>query len=102
MSPRTPEEILQDLGGMLRDFNGKEYSGEIGPKTLFFGDLGMVSIDAVLLAEALERFYQRPFDFNQFLSEVGREGVRDIELGELAGFLHRQMDAAAAGGGPCR
>ena len=91
MSARTQEQIQLDLSNLLRDFNGKEYSGEIGPKTLFFGDLGMVSIDAVILAEALERQYDRSFPFSQFLAEIGRDGIRDIELGELAGFLHRQM-----------
>jgi acyl carrier protein len=102
MSVRSEEEILQDLSGILRDFNGKEYSGAIGPKTHFFADLGMVSIDAVILAETLERFYNRSFSFNEFLSEVGRHGVRDIEIGELAAFLHQQMNVAAAGSEPCR
>ena len=91
MSVHTQEQIVKDLGNLLREFNGKEYSGDIGPKTLFFGDLGLVSIDAVILAETLERFYDCTFPFSQFLSEIEREGVRDIELGELAAFLHRQM-----------
>lgn len=94
MNARTKDQILLDLSNLLRDFNGKEYSGDIGPKTLFFGDLGMVSIDAVILAETLERFYQRSFPFSQFLADIGRDGIRDIELGELADFLHRQMNSA--------
>jgi acyl carrier protein len=92
MSPRTPEQIVIDLRNLLCNFNGKEYSGAIGPKTLFFADLGLASIDAVVLAETLQRFYQRSFPFGEFLAEVGRDGLRDIELGELAGFLHRQMN----------
>jgi acyl carrier protein len=91
MSIPTQEQIVKDLGNLLREFNGKEYSGEIGPKTLFFGDLGLVSIDAVILAETVERFYDCTFPFSQFLSEIGGGGVRDIELGELAAFLHRHM-----------
>ena len=102
MTARTPEQIVQDLGNLLRDFNGKEYSGEIGAKTLFFGDLGMVSIDAVILAETLERLYNRPFPFGQFLSSVGRQGMRDIEVGELAAFLHAQMAGSGIGSAPCR
>jgi acyl carrier protein len=90
MTPRSWEQVLQDLANLLRDFNGKEYSGEIGAKTLFFSDLGMVSIDAVILAETLERVYNRSFPFSEFLSEVGRGG-RDIKLGELAAFLHGHM-----------
>jgi len=91
MTSRTQDQILLDLQSLLRDFNGREYSGDIGPETLFFGDLGMVSIDAVILAETLERFYGRTFPFSQFLAEVARDGVRDIRLGELARFLHEHL-----------
>jgi acyl carrier protein len=90
------DRILQDLRHLLREFNGKEYSGEIGPKTLFFADLGMVSIDAVILAETLEELYKRPFPFGQFLSRIGTQGVRDIEVGALADFLHHQMTEGAS------
>jgi acyl carrier protein len=91
MTSRTPEQILDDLTGILRNFNGREYSGEIGAKTLFFGDLGLVSIDAIVLAETLEQFYGRKLPFNQFLASVGQQGVRDIEIRELVHFLHQQL-----------
>jgi hypothetical protein len=89
----SAEHIFNDLAGILRHFNGREYSGPIGPQTLFFGDLGMVSIDAIVLAETLEQFYGRKFAFQQFLAGVGRQGVRDIALGELVEFLHQQFSA---------
>jgi len=92
MSFQTQEQILSDLAAILRDFHGREYSGVIGPKTLFFGELGMASIDAVLLAEALEGHYQRSFPFNRFLADISRDGIRDIELGELAAFLQRELN----------
>jgi acyl carrier protein len=98
MRPETPEQILHDLADLLRDFNGREYSGPIGPHTLFFGDLGMVSIDAVVLAETLEQGYGRKFPFNDFLADLGRRGVEDLEVGELARFLSRHL--GAGGGGP--
>jgi len=91
MSTRTPEQIQDDLTGILRNFNGREYSGDIGPKTLFFGDLGLVSIDAIVLAETLEQFYARKLPFNQFLASVGQQGARDIEVGELVYFLQQQL-----------
>jgi acyl carrier protein len=89
MSAPTPEKILDDLAGILRQFNGREYSGPIRSETLFFADLGMASIDAVVLAETLEHHYGRKFPFQLFLSELGREGARDLQLGRLAAFLHR-------------
>jgi acyl carrier protein len=94
MISRTPDEILADLSNLLRTFNGKEYSGDIGPRTRFFADLGMMSIDAVILAETLERLYQRSFPFGQVLSAADLDGHRDIELGKLAEFLHRHMIVA--------
>jgi acyl carrier protein len=102
MMPATQERILHDLQGLLRDFNGKEYSGAIGPETLLFGDVGLVSIDAVILAETLERFYGRQFPFSEFLAAIGREGVSDIRLGRLVAFLHDQMTACPPGGQQCR
>ena len=55
--------------------------------TLFFGDLGMVSIDAVMLAETLEQRYGRKFPSPEFLAELGRRGAQDLEVGELVQFL---------------
>jgi acyl carrier protein len=96
MTSRTQEQIMQDLGSLLRNFNGKEYSGDIGPGTFFFADLGLVSIDAVVFAETLERFYDRTFPFARFLSEIADRGTRDIEVGELAAFLQREMIGSSA------
>jgi acyl carrier protein len=91
MNTRTANQILDDLAGILRNFNGREYSDDIGPKTLFFGDLGLVSIDAIVLAETLEQLYGRKLPFNEFLTSVGQQGVRDIEVGELVHFLQQQL-----------
>jgi hypothetical protein len=91
MSPPTRDQILDDLAGMLRDFHGREYSGDIGAEALFFADLGFGAIDAVVLGETLEAFYGRKFPFSQFLADLGRRGARDLRLGELAAFLEREM-----------
>ncbi len=91
MTMPTREKIITDLAGILRDFHGKEYSGAITEQTLFFGDLGLASIDAVVLAEDLQKFYGRPFPFNLFLSSLGQRGVTDLEVGELATFLHQTL-----------
>jgi acyl carrier protein len=102
MMPPTQEKILHDLRALLRDFNGKEYSGEIGPESRLFADLGLVSIDAIILAETLEQLYTRQFPFSQFLADIGREGVDDIRLGQLVTFLCDQMTAYPGEGPQCR
>ena len=87
----TQSEILADLEELLRDFHGRTYSGPIGPETRFFADLGLASIDAVVLGETLERHYGRPLPFAALLADLGRRTERDLRLGELAEFLERHL-----------
>jgi acyl carrier protein len=91
MSGSTREQVLADLADLLRNFNGREYSGDIGPETLFFSDLGMMSIDAVVLAETLEQRYGRRFPFPKFLAGLAERGAQDLSVGELAEFLAQNL-----------
>jgi acyl carrier protein len=93
----TKEQILNDVADILRNFNGREYSGPIGPETRFFGDLGLASIDAVVLGETLEEHYGRKLPFHLFMADLGRRAERDIPLGELVAFLHQHLNASAQG-----
>jgi acyl carrier protein len=87
----TQEQIMNDVAGILRNFNGREYFDPIGPQTRFFGDLGLASIDAVVLGETLEEHYGRKLPFHLFLADLGRRAERDMPLGELVAFLHRHL-----------
>jgi acyl carrier protein len=91
MSMPTDEEILADLARLLANFHGREYSGLIGPETRFFADLGLASIDAVVLGEMLEQHYGRPLPFADLMAELGRRTDRDIQIGELVAFLRRSL-----------
>jgi hypothetical protein len=97
MTARSPEAILADLAGILRDFHGREYSGPIDRHTRFFSDLALVSIDAVLLGETLERRYGRKLPFNLLLADLGRRQAEDLKLGELVDFLHHHLNHAGEG-----
>ena len=55
---------------MRRTCPDRDYSGEVGPHTRFFADLGMASIDAVVLAEQIGRHYGRKLPFGPLLLEV--------------------------------
>ena len=88
---KTPEQIVDDLAGILRNFQGRQYLGEIGSQTLFFDDLGFVSIDAVVLGETLQEHYRQDFPFHQFLESLRDREVLDIRIGELAAFLHEHL-----------
>jgi acyl carrier protein len=84
-------EIMADLSEILASFNGRDYSGLIGPETRFFADLGLASIDAVVLGETLEAHYGRPLPFGALMADLGGRTERDMKLGEMAEFLHRHL-----------
>jgi len=92
MTEISKHEILTDLAGILSNFQGREYTGEIGPESHFYRDLGFGSIHAVVLGEKLEEFYGRKLPFHEFLAELGRRKVKDLQIGELIEFLHRSLN----------
>jgi acyl carrier protein len=92
MSAPDESMILADVARLLGQFQGREYSGIIGPEMRLFADLGLASIDAVVLGEALQAHYGRPLPFGDLLAELGRRTDRDLTVGELVGFLYRNLD----------
>ncbi len=91
MSTQAPQAVFDELASILREFPGREYFGTIGRSTRFFDDLGMVSIDAVLLGEKLEERYGRRFPFHELLADLRDRGAEDVEVGELADFIHLHL-----------
>ena len=88
---RRSDQILDDLAAILSNFHGREYSGRIDAETMFFADLGLASIDAVVLGETLQERYGRPLPFGELMAELGRRADRDLTLGELAAFLSKHL-----------
>jgi acyl carrier protein len=93
----TDGQILADLAPLLAALHGQDYGG-LTPETRFFADLGLASIDAVVLGEGLERHYGRPLPFGELMAELGRKTDRDMTLGELAAFLRRHLAGAPTQG----
>lgn len=91
MSAPADANIYADLEHLLGELHGQDFSGLIAPETRFFGDLGLASIDAVVLGEALQRHYGRSLPFADLMAELGRRAERDITLGELVAFLRRHL-----------
>jgi acyl carrier protein len=83
----TKTEILDDIATILSDQLGVQSSGSIDVETRFFADLGLASIDAVVLSEAIQNHYQRPLPFNVLMAEIGQRTERDISIGELVAFV---------------
>lgn len=89
---KSADDVLSDLAEILGNFQGREYSGVIHRETMFFADLGFMSIDAVILGEALENRYGRSLPFQDFLSELSARDARDLSVGELADWLAPHVD----------
>jgi acyl carrier protein len=92
-TPSRPA-LLADLAAILADFNGRGYSAPIGPETRFFADLGLASIDAVVLGETLAAHYGRPLPFGELMADLGRRQERDMTVGEVVEFLARCLAPA--------
>ncbi len=89
-------EIFRDLAEILAELRGDD-SGPIGRETRFFADLGLASIDAVVLGESLQARYGQGLPFGDLMAELGRREDRDLVLGELVDFLRDHIHAARPG-----
>ena len=91
MTKPTRADLLRDVAGILADHLGVASSTPIDEGTRFFADLGLASIDAVVLSEALQNHYDRPLPFHELMAEIGRRSERDLSIGELVGFLAKHL-----------
>ena len=92
MPARTPEQIYRDLAEVIaRAFPDRDVSAPVGPQTRAFADLGLASIELVVLGERLEQHYGRRLPFGPFLAGLRNRGADDLELGELVSFLQQHV-----------
>jgi acyl carrier protein len=82
--------ILDLLAELKEDW---EYTGEIGTETRFIADLGLESLEIVVLATMIQQQYGR-LPFPEYFDEIGQRPVeeRDVTVAELVRFVceHRQ------------
>ncbi len=87
-------QVLQGILAILDEAQGDwEYVGEIGPETRFIADLGLESLEIVVLSTMVQHRYGR-LPFPQFFEEIGQrpEEERDLSVAEVAMFVceHRE------------
>ncbi len=89
---RSADQILADLAAVVREtFPDHDFPEDVGPETGAFADLGLASIDLVVLAERLDAHYNRRLPFGPFLKGLRDRGADDLRLGELVAFLQQQV-----------
>jgi acyl carrier protein len=88
--PAVLDGVLEMLGELSGDW---EYDGLITPETYFLADLGLESLDIVVLGTLIQQRYGR-LPFAEYLEQLGQRPVeeRDITVAELVEFVceHRQ------------
>jgi acyl carrier protein len=90
MADPSRESILRDLAEVLTTtFPDRDFPSDIGRGTRVFADLGLASIDVVVLGERLEQFYGRRLPFGPFLAGLRARGADDLALGDLVDFLQQ-------------
>ena len=91
MTATSRAEILGDVVALLENQLGVQSPSPIDEDTRFFADLGLASIDAVVLTEAIKQHYARPLPFDRLIAEIGRRPERDFSIGELVGFISQHL-----------
>ncbi len=84
-------DILRDVADILANSLGVPPSTTIDEDTRFFADLGLASIDAVVLSEAIQDHYGRTLPFNELMADIGRRAERDMTIGELITFIGKHL-----------
>jgi acyl carrier protein len=87
-------QVLEGILALLREAQGDwENDMEIGPDTRFVADLGLESLEIVVLSTMVQQQYGR-LPFPQFFDEIGQRPVeeRDMSVADVARFVceHRQ------------
>jgi acyl carrier protein len=85
----TDAQVKDDILALMRTLAGDwEFDGELTPTTRMLADLGLESLDLVVLGTSIQRRYGR-LPFAEFLAEIGERPVeqRDVSIGELVAFV---------------
>ena len=94
--PTVMTEVLEMLDELADDW---EFDGVVGPGTRFVADLGLESLEIVVLGTMIQHRYGR-LPFAEYLEEIGRrpEEERDVTVAELVAFVceHRRSSPQEA------
>lgn len=92
----TREQVMEDVLMLLRKVSDDwEYDGEITSETRFFADMGLQSLDVVVLGTAIQEHYGRTLPFMKLFAEVGQRSLPDIPVGEWVDFIYGELSAPA-------
>ena len=88
------------FGLLIDQWRWKVFSGEVTPDTYFLADMGLESLDLVVLGTMIQQRYGR-LPFAEYLAEIGQRPVaeRDVTIAELVTFIGQRRAPVGVGGG---
>jgi acyl carrier protein len=89
--------VLQSLSELSQDW---DYSEPVGPETLLFSQMGLDSLDLVVLGTGMQEHYGQQMPFAEFLAAIGERGQRDVSVSELVDFIDAQMSPPSPAAAP--
>lgn len=93
---KTREEIMSEIVRLLKDLaDDWDYTGEITPETRLFADMGLASLDLVVLGMAVQESCGQTLPFPELFAEVGQRDNPDIPIGEWVDFIHKHLHESA-------
>jgi acyl carrier protein len=87
--------VLAGVLALLDELKGDwEYDGEILPGTGFVADLGLESLEIVVLSTMIQQLYGR-LPFPEWFDEIGQRPAeaRDVTVAELVTFISEHRKA---------
>lgn len=91
----SKQDISEKIFALLEKLaNDWEYDGEIGPETYLFSELGLQSLDVVILGNTIQEEYGQPIPFSNLLEEIGQRAVNDTQVSEWIDFTHDYLNAS--------
>jgi acyl carrier protein len=89
MSPRSREEVLEQVAHLIREVVGEAWIEEkdIGMGTSFGKDLELESIEFVALGERLQGQFGKQVDFVGWLSGKELDEILGLKVGDLVEFI---------------
>jgi acyl carrier protein len=93
------QQVLAEVLDLMNQLAGDwEYSGTITPETSLLTELGLESLDLVVLGTMIQHRYRR-LPFAEYLAEIGQRPVeeRDVTVGELAGYVSEHLENNVGG-----
>jgi acyl carrier protein len=95
MTAETRDNVFETVLRFLRQMDEEwEDSDEITPQTWLVADLGLESIDVVVLGTTIQEHYDTSMPFAEFLAEIGEQEIRDIQVDQFVEFVYQHLNTA--------